>query len=323
MGARKPGVEILELTEDTMKFLLYDSHASFANALRRTIISDVPTLAIDLVEFESNSSVLSDEFLAHRLGLIPLMSSRVNDFKDNRECQNCHTFCNQCSAEFSLSKTCTESETLNVTSKDFFAQDDTVKPVDADDGEEGDNKGILIVKLRKNQGLKLRAIAKKGVGKEHAKWAPVSVCTYWPEPVVEINPVLSALLTEKEKKDWCESCPAGGITFNEEHGDFEILDATKVAQSKDFKEHSEDLLAKIHDPQDPRPVPPEHRYDELVVQSFRDDRFYFYIETTRALAPERCVREAIKVLREKINTVNKELEKEGEDSGYHGAGGEY
>ena len=39
-----------------------------------------------------------------------------------------------------------------------------------------------------------------------------------PEPVVEINPALSALLTEQEKKDWCESCPAGGITFNELSG---------------------------------------------------------------------------------------------------------
>jgi len=320
MGARKPGVEILELKEDTMKFMLYDTHASFANALRRVIISDVPTLAIDLVEFENNSSVLSDEFIAHRLGLIPLISSRVNDFKDNRECQNCHTFCNQCSAEFQLSKTCTENETMNVTSKDFFAQDDSVKPVDADDGEEGDNKGILIVKLRKNQELKLRAIAKKGVGKEHAKWAPVSVCTYWPEPVVEINPALSALLTEQEKKDWCESCPAGGITFNELSGDFELLDATKVAQSKDFKEYSEELLIKIHDRCQ---VPREHLYDELVVQSFRDDRFYFYIETTRALAPEVCVRAAIEVLREKINTVNKALENEGDDSGYHGAVAEY
>jgi len=297
--------------------MLHDTDSSFANALRRTIISDVPTLAIDLVEFENNSSVLSDEFLAHRLGLIPLISSRVNDFKDNRECQNCHTFCNECSAEFRLSKTCTENETLNVTSKDFFAQDDTVKPIDADDGEEGDNKGILIVKLRKNQELKLRAIAKKGVGKEHAKWAPVSVCTYWPEPVVEINPVLSALLTENEKTEWCDSCPDGGITFNAMSGDFELLDATKVAQSKDFKEKSEELLTKIHDRSQ---VPAEHKYAELVVQSFRDDRFYFYIETTRALAPEMCVQAAIDVLREKINTINKALENEGEDSGYHGLG---
>eukprot|EP00656_Telonema_subtile_P009022 TRINITY_DN14219_c0_g1_i1.p1 TRINITY_DN14219_c0_g1~~TRINITY_DN14219_c0_g1_i1.p1 ORF type:complete len:246 (-),score=75.79 TRINITY_DN14219_c0_g1_i1:16-753(-) len=217
--ARKPNVEILELKDDQMLFRITDTDSSFANSLRRTIISDVPTLAIDLVEFENNTSVLSDEFLAHRLGLIPLVSKRVNDFVDNRECMNCNNFCNLCSAEFRLHVTCTDAKTLNVTSEDLFEQDNTVTPVDystddrvAQDDEKG---GILIVKLRKNQELKLRAIAKKGVGKEHAKWAPVSVCTYWPEPVVDINPVLAGLLTEEERKQWCASCPAGGIQIND------------------------------------------------------------------------------------------------------------
>ncbi len=83
---RQPQVEILELKHDSMTFLLSRTDPSVANALRRVMISEVPTMAIDLVEIENNTSVLHDEFISHRLGLIPLRSSKVDKFNYTRVC---------------------------------------------------------------------------------------------------------------------------------------------------------------------------------------------------------------------------------------------
>ena len=58
--------------EGKLSLLLKDTSAVFANTLRRLIIDEVPTMAIDDVEFRKNSSILYDEIVAHRLGLIPL-----------------------------------------------------------------------------------------------------------------------------------------------------------------------------------------------------------------------------------------------------------
>ena len=86
---RFPTVRIRDMKDDVLKFELRDTDASIANALRRIMIAEVPTLAIDLVEIETNSSVLNDEFLAHRLGLIPIVSDRVMEMRLSRDCDAC------------------------------------------------------------------------------------------------------------------------------------------------------------------------------------------------------------------------------------------
>lgn len=100
-GMRIPEIEILSLTKYTIKFIVKNCDVATANALRRTMISDVPTLAIDLVYINDNSSVMHDEFLAQRLGLIPLKSETLDEFEFFRDC-HCRPFCAKCSVEFYL-----------------------------------------------------------------------------------------------------------------------------------------------------------------------------------------------------------------------------
>lgn len=73
---------ILENNEESIKFRLADTNYSFANALRRAMINGVGTLAIDTVTFYDNSSAMFDEYIAHRIGLIPIHTPKDYGEKD-------------------------------------------------------------------------------------------------------------------------------------------------------------------------------------------------------------------------------------------------
>lgn len=78
----EPAIELRQSTGELTVFKLANVDTSIANSLRRVMISEVPTLSIDLVEIENNTSVLHDEFIAHRLGLIPIQTP---DFIDEQK----------------------------------------------------------------------------------------------------------------------------------------------------------------------------------------------------------------------------------------------
>lgn len=74
---------------------------------------------------------------------------------------------------------------------------------------------ILLVKMRRNQALKLRAIARKGIGKDHAKWMPVATCSFQYMPDITLNQAELDKLTPSEKQAFVESSPTRVFAYDE------------------------------------------------------------------------------------------------------------
>ncbi len=170
-------IRILEEQDRYIRFEIKGIEPAIANALRRTLINDIPKLAIHKVIFHhgqirdtegkvyDSSTPLFDEIIAHRLGLIPLPTDLNMKFRD--ECEHPpDEGCPLCTVTYSLNK----HGPATVYSGDLIpVGDDKFKPVDP---------LIPIVKLKENQGLLLEAEAIMGTAKEHAKWQVTSGVSY-------------------------------------------------------------------------------------------------------------------------------------------------
>lgn len=157
-------VEVIEKSNERIVVRFSNVPRQYVNSLRRLAISEVPTLAIDDVVILENSSVMHDEAVAHRLGLIPLRTD-PGRFVMPLDCDCKSTLgCSKCRVLLVLDADANE-KTIVVTSGEIVSEDEMVKPV---------SKDIPIIVLAPNQKLKFEAYARLGIGKDHAKWQPTS-----------------------------------------------------------------------------------------------------------------------------------------------------
>ncbi len=247
-------IRILEEKDKRLKVMVSEADNRFMNTLRRFAYGEVPTMAIDVVRFQENTSGMYDEIIAHRLGLIPLTyDGKSYSYGDKKK------------VTFVLEK---EGPCV-VRSGDMRSTDDSVKPV-------YDN--IPIVTLAEGQKLKFEADAIVGKGKEHAKWQAAifgyknvpsikidkKKCTNC-DKCVEVCP--KGVLVKKNGTigvensincDLCnrcvEVCPDGAITVGYDKNSFYVdvesvcgLSARDVVKKalEEMKSHVDDISGKI------------------------------------------------------------------------------
>lgn len=257
---------------DAIKFAVRGVSPAFANALRRAMIAEVPTMAVEDVMIVENSSVLYDEMLSHRLGLIPLTTD-LGSYVLPEECDcKSELGCNRCRAGLSLEAEA-KDESRYVYSGELKAENPEVRPV---------SDSIPIVKLAPGQKVRLEAYARLGRGVEHAKWQPVSSVGY---------KYLPKLAVDAKKCNGCGECVKicpksvlavkNGKVIVEKEGDCTMC-----------------LECERHCPQKPSPIK----------VGWDDSTFIFYVESTGVLPPEGIVKEAVEILAKKSSEMQKSIE---------------
>ncbi|MCL5102282.1 MAG: DNA-directed RNA polymerase subunit D [Candidatus Marsarchaeota archaeon] len=139
-------VKVQENNEKVFRFSLDGIRESHANALRRASINSVKTFAIDTITFYENTSSMFDEYIAHRIGLVPIITPS-SGYKDDDE----------------ILFTAEATGPITVYSKDIQSTDKEVRVA---------LEGIPIIKLGTGQRLRLDGKAKMGVASKHAKFQP-------------------------------------------------------------------------------------------------------------------------------------------------------
>lgn len=132
-------------------YFTFSGTAREANVLRRIFFRDIPVMAISDVRFRQNVGVFHDEFLRHRLELIPVVAD-ADDF-DEKESVRFDLYCTGKKTDFVFSD--------KITNKDYPLM-----------------SGIPLTKLGPNHVIELEAYATKGFGRNHARWQAVTVSIF-------------------------------------------------------------------------------------------------------------------------------------------------
>ncbi|KAI9821425.1 MAG: DNA-directed RNA polymerase core subunit rpc40 [Phylliscum demangeonii] len=305
-------------------FSLIGLDASVANAFRRILIAEIPTLAIEFVYVWNNTSIIHDEVLAHRLGLVPLKGNKkgitwlrwfkksTDEDTEGSAPSDYNTVVMKLNVECTVNPDAKRGETdptklyhhAHVYASDleyhpsgrqlelFPLPEGAIAPV---------NPNILLAKLRPGQKVVLEMHCIKGIGMDHAKFSPVATASYRLLPTIDIiRPILG-----KDAEKFARCFPRGvigvGSVSAEEagrHGSgYEGHEGEKKAVVRDtFKDTvSRECLRHAE-------------FQGKVKLGRVRDHFIFSIESTGQFDSHELFVESIKVLKVKCQRLKRDLE---------------
>lgn len=270
-------------------FDLVHIDTSIANAFRRIMIAEVPTLAAETIYIFNNTSVIQDEVLSHRIGLIPLkVNPDLLGWVDQNE-EETDRYTDENTIVMSLDVTCTHNPNAPKGSTNpkelyrhahVYAKDLKFEPqgrqVDLFKGNPvvAADPDILLAKLRPGQEISLRAHCILGIGSDHAKFSPVATASYRLLPVIDIKQPIKG----EQAKRFQKCFPPGVITINKK-GEAQVKDARKDTVSREVLRHEE--------------------FNDKVKLGRKRDHFIFNVESTGAMPPQEIFIKSVKILKGK------------------------
>lgn len=295
-------------------FSLIGLDAAVANAFRRILMAEIPTLAIEYVYVHNNTSVIQDEVLAQRLGLVPLKGSVeginwMHWFRkpsEDDEGAEANTPSDFNTVVLRLEVECTVNPDAAADEQDprkrynnahVYAKDIVFVPVGrqeqyfVDEGAiQSTNPDILIAKLRPGQKIEMELHCVKGIGADHAKFSPVATATYRLLPDIQIErPIIG-----EDAKKFANCFPKGVIGLES------VTSEEAARRGSGYEGHAGEQKAVVKDPFKDTVSRECLRHEEFqgkVKLGRVRDHFIFNVESTGQFDSDVLFLESVKVLK--------------------------
>ena len=317
-------------------FSLIGIDASIANAFRRILIAEIPTLAIEHVYIEANDSLISDEVFAQRLGQIPLtgpqeglkwlkynprppqglLGEDSSRREEERQPQDNDT------VVLNLNVRCEWKESMKGTDggePEELYEHSTVYASDLEyepSGRQAENivsedpdvpairpvhPRIVIAKIRPGDEVKMVMHAVKGIGGDHAKFSPVATASYRLLPTIDIvRPILGA-----DARKFARCFPKGVIGLEEVTEE----ESQRVGTEYEGKEGEKKAVVRntMRDTVSRECLRHEEFQDKVKLGRVRD-HFIFSIESTGQIPSDALFLESVRILRGKCRNLKASLD---------------